>query len=138
MPITVRVRDVMETNVPTIDAKATVMEAVQRMVKENVWSFLVTKEGLPVGVVTERDILRRCISKGYSLNMRVEEIMSSPIITIGPDEPVGRALQIMAEKNVRRLYVVEGGKVIGRITQTKSMESLLDVLLTLQSLPYQL
>ena len=138
MPITVRVRDVMETNVPAIDAKATVMEAVQRMVKENVWSFLVTKEGLPVGVVTERDILRRCISKGYSLNMRVEEIMSSPIITIGPDEPVGRALQIMAEKNVRRLYVVEGGKVIGRITQTKSMESLLDVLLTLQSLPYQL
>ena len=138
MPITVRVRDVMETNVPAIDAKATVMEAVQRMVKENVWSFLVTKEGLPVGVVTERDILRRCISKGYSLNMRVEEIMSSPIITIGPDEPIGRALQIMAEKNVRRLYVVEGGKVIGRITQTKSMESLLDVLLTLQSLPYQL
>ena len=138
MPITVRVRDVMETNVPTIDAKATVMEAVQRMVKENVWSFLVTKEGLPVGVVTERDILRRCISKGYSLNMRVEEIMSSPIITIGPDEPIGRALQIMTEKNVRRLYVVEGGKVIGRITQTKSMESLLDVLLTLQSLPYQL
>jgi CBS domain-containing protein len=138
MPITVRVRDVMETSVPTIDAKATVMEAVQRMVKENVWSFLVTKEGLPVGVVTERDILRRCISKGYSLNMRVEEIMSSPIITIGPDEPIGRALQIMAEKNIRRLYVVEGGKVIGRITQTKSMESLLDVLLTLQSLPYQL
>jgi predicted transcriptional regulator len=44
----------------------------------------------------------------------------------------------MAEKNIRRLYVVEGGKVIGRITQTKSMESLLDVLLTLQSLPYQL
>jgi CBS domain-containing protein len=138
MPITVRVRDVMETYVPTIDAKATVMEAVQRMVKENVWSFLVTKDGLPVGVVTERDILRRCISKGYSLNMRVEEIMSSPIITIGPDEPIGRALQIMAEKNIRRLYVVEGGKVIGRITQTKSMESLLDVLLTLQSLPYQL
>ncbi len=138
MPITVRVRDVMETDVPTIDAKATVMEAVQRMVKEDVWSFLVTKEGLPVGVMTERDILRRCISKGYSLNMRVEEIMSSPIITIGPDEPIGKALQIMAEKNVRRLYVVEGGKVIGRITQTKSMESLLDVLLTLQSLPYQL
>jgi CBS domain-containing protein len=70
--------------------------------------------------------------------MRVEDIMSSPIITIGPDEPIGRALQIMAEKNIRRLYVVEGGKVIGRITQTKSMESLLDVLLTLQSLPYQL
>ncbi len=138
MPITVRVRDVMETDVPTIDAKATVMEAVQRMVKENVWSFLVTKEGLPVGVVTERDILRRCIAKGYSLNMRIEEIMSSPIITIGPDEPIGRALQIMAEKNIRRLYVVEGGKVIGRITQTKSMESLLDILMTLQSLPYQL
>ncbi len=138
MPITVRVRDVMETNVPTIDANATAMEAVQRMVKENVWSFLVTKDGLPVGVVTERDILRRCIAKGYSLNMRVEEIMSSPIITIGPDEPVGKALQLMAEKNIRRLYVVEGGKVIGRVTQTKSMESLLDVLMTLQSLPYQL
>ncbi|MDJ0274671.1 MAG: CBS domain-containing protein [Nitrososphaerota archaeon] len=138
MPITVRVRDIMEKEVPTIDAKATVMEAVQRMVRENVWSFLVTRDGLPVGVVTERDILRRCISKGYSLNMKVEEIMSSPIITIGPDEPIGKALQLMAEKNIRRLYVVEGGKVIGRITQTKSMESLLDILMTLQSLPYQL
>ncbi|MEN3047477.1 MAG: CBS domain-containing protein [Candidatus Caldarchaeales archaeon] len=138
MPITVRVRDVMETDVPTMEADATVMEAVKRMVAENVWSFLVTKKGLPVGVVTERDILRRCISKGHSLSMRLEEIMSSPIITIGPDEPIGKALQLMAEKNVRRLYVVEGGKVVGRITQTKSMESLLNVLLTLQSLPYQL
>ncbi|MCS7117844.1 MAG: CBS domain-containing protein [Thaumarchaeota archaeon] len=138
MPITVRVRDVMETQVPMIDAGATVGDAIKRMVAENVWSFLVTKKNLPVGVVTERDILRRCISKGYSLNMKIEDIMSSPIITIDPDEPIGKALQLMAEKNVRRLYVVEGGKVIGRITQTKSMESLLNVLLTLQSLPYQL
>ncbi|MCS7095063.1 MAG: CBS domain-containing protein [Thaumarchaeota archaeon] len=137
MPITVRVRDVMESPVPTIDAGATVAEAVKRMVAENVWSFLVTKKGLPVGVVTERDILRRCISKGHSLNTKIEEIMSSPIITIDPDEPIGRALQLMAEKNIRRLYVVEEGKVIGRITQTKSMESLLNVLLALQSLPYQ-
>ncbi|MCS7142391.1 MAG: CBS domain-containing protein [Aigarchaeota archaeon] len=137
MPVTVRVRDVMETTIPTVDANTTVMDTVKRMVSDNVWSFLVTKDGLPVGVVTERDILRRCISKGYSLNMKIGDIMSSPIITIGPDEPLGKALQLMTEKNIRRLYVIEGGKIIGRITQTKGVETTLNVLLTLQSIPYQ-
>ena len=70
--------------------------------------------------------------------MKVEEIMSSPIITIAPDRRAGEALQTMIEKNVRRLYVVEGGKIIGRVTQTGLSRKLLDVMIALASVRQQL
>ncbi|MEM2339479.1 MAG: CBS domain-containing protein [Nitrososphaerales archaeon] len=129
----------METNIITIDASKTVMDAINSMVKNNVWSLIVEKGGLPIGVVTERDIMRRCaIHQKDATRTTVEEIMSSPIITISPNALIGEAMNIMAEKNIRRVYVVEGGKIIGRITQTLIFNTLLNTLTTLAILPYQL
>lgn len=135
MPISVKVKDVMDTNLVFIESGTTVTDGIKKMVDRNVWSFLVTKNGLPMGVVTERDILRRCLAKGTSPDrMKVEEIMSSPLLTIDADLVIGEAMHMMIAKDVRRLYVVEGGKVVGRVTQTavfdnvfEAMESLLTV-----------
>jgi CBS domain-containing protein len=75
------------------------------------------------------------VSKGYNADkVAVEEIMSSPLITIEPDTRAGEALEKMLERNAGRLYVVEGGKVIGRVTQTALAENLLDVMMALSSL----
>jgi predicted transcriptional regulator len=66
MSIVLRVRDVMDKNAVSIDAGATVADSIKEMLKENVWSLLVEKNRLPEGVVTERDVIRRCIGKGLS------------------------------------------------------------------------
>ena len=139
MKVTVRVRDVMDEDVVFLEANETVMKAVQTMLEHGVWSLVITREGLPVGVVTERDIIRRCISKGHDPErLKVGDIMSSPLITIEPDAPIGEAMRLMTLKNIRRLYVVEGGKIIGRITQTGAFRYLLDVLMALSQLSHQI
>jgi len=139
MPITVKVREIMDKNVVTIDSSSSVSQAIEKMIQAKVWSLIVVRQDLPVGVVTDRDILRRCAAMGhYPDKVKVEEIMSSPIITIEPDATAGEAMRTLTNKEVRRLYVVEGGKITGRVTQTGLFRSMLDVMTTLASLPYQL
>lgn len=138
MPITLKVRDVLDKEVHFIEGSKTVMDAIKEMVEKKVWSLVVTDRGLPVGVVTERDILRRCLGKGLRPEkVAVREVMSSPLITIGPDAPIGEAMKLLVEKGVRRIYVVEEGKIIGRVTQTGLLQNLLNVMLALQSIAYQ-
>ncbi len=138
MPLTLKVRDVMDTKVVQVDGKAPVSDVIKMMLDNNVWSVVVTIDGLPSGVITERDIIRRVISKGSSLSVRAQEIMTSPIITISPDASLGEAMAKMVEKNIRRLFVVEKGNIIGRITQTELFENNLNVMLTLSSIRHQL
>ena len=138
MVATVRVRDLMDKNVTVVDGGATVSEAIKKMLQSGVWSLIVENRMLPVGVITERDILRRCIGKGLvPERVKVEEIMTSPIITIGPDATVGDALKLLVEKDIRRLYVVENGEITGRVTQKSLLENSLNLMLSLTSLMYQ-
>lgn len=135
MGIVIRVRDVMDTNVFFIEADRTCMDAVKLMIDKGVWSLVVTERGLPVGVITERDIIRRVVAKGLRAEgVKVGDVMSSPIITIGPDEPIGKAMELMIMRNVRRVFVVEGGKIIGRVTQTGAFRSLFDALVALSEI----
>ena len=139
MAITLRVRDLMEKTVVTIDSGSTVAEAIKKMLNSNVWSLVVVKRGLPEGVVTERDLIRRCFAKGLVPDrLPVEKIMSSPLITIGPDATIREAMNLMMEKDIRRLFIVEEGKIVGRLTQGHLLESTLDVMSSLSSLTGQL
>lgn len=133
--IVYRVRDAMDRNVIILDEGKTCMDAIKAMMENNVWSVVVSRNGLPVGVVTERDIIRRVISKGRDVNrVRLGDIMSTPLVTIGPDEPIGRAMELMVTKEIRRIYVVEEGKIIGRITQTEAFRHILNILMTLSQI----
>ncbi len=139
LPVSLTARDVMEKNVVTIAGSSTVLEAIKKMVSSNVWSLIVERNGLPVGLVTDRDVLRRYIGKDKSPDRtRVEDIMSAPIISVSPDDHVGKIMQTLAEKNIRRVFVVEEGKIIGRITQTKMFDDSLNVMLSISSLGYQM
>ena len=133
--IVYRVRDAMDRNVIILDEGKTCMDAIKAMMEKKVWSVVVSRNGLPVGVVTERDIIRRVISKGRDVNrVRLGDIMSTPLVTIGPDEPIGRAMELMVTKEIRRIYVVEEGRIIGRITQTEAFRHILNVLMTLSQI----
>jgi signal-transduction protein with cAMP-binding, CBS, and nucleotidyltransferase domain len=139
MVITLRVKDVMDKKVVHMDARASVAEVIKRMVADNVWSLVVDRRGLPEGVVTERDVLRRCLAKGLvSEKTPAEKIMSSPLITIGPEATIREAMGLMVQKDIRRLFVVEDGKIIGRVTQTELFDSTVDVLGSLSSLSSRL
>jgi CBS domain-containing protein len=135
MAIAITVRDLMDEDVVSIDASKSVADAIALMVSSKVWSLLVMAGGIPQGVVTERDVLRRCINRGLVPGeMKVGAIMSSPLVTIGPDATVREAMSLMVEKDVRRLYVVVGGKVVGRLTQTRLFQSNFDLMLSLSGL----
>ena len=139
MPIAMRVKDVMDKRVVSVGYGTAVDEAVKRMIENDVWSLVVDRKGAPWGVVTERDVLRRCLAKGLSTSKTsVGSISSSPLITIGQEATMRDAMAAMAAKNVRRLFVVEKGKIIGRITQTELFHSTIDVMETLSSLSSQL
>lgn len=135
MPITLKVKDIMDTKVHSLDAGATVAKALKSMIENKVWSLIVEKRGLPEGVVTERDVLRRCLAKGLDpAKTSVGSIASSPVISIGPEATIRDAMDLMAAKDIRRLFVVEKGKIIGRVTQTELFQSTLSVMETLSSL----
>ncbi|MEM3565264.1 MAG: CBS domain-containing protein [Candidatus Bathyarchaeia archaeon] len=139
VPLTLKVRDILESGVIALESNQTAREALRSMMENDVWSIVVNVNGVPSGVVTERDLLKRVIAKNLNIDkVLLKDIMSCPLITIKPDATFGEAWDLMVEKNVRRLYVIDKGKIIGRVTQTGLFKKLLDVLLALASLKYTL
>jgi CBS domain-containing protein len=129
----------MEDKVVTLEGSTNVADAVKMMLEKKVWSLVVAKGGLPVGVVTERDVIRRCYAKGLTPERTsLESVMSSPLVTIEPDAPLGQAMAVMADKNIRRVFVVDKGKIVGRITQTGAFGHMLNIMMALSDVSHQL
>ncbi len=100
-----------------VDADASVLEAVKRMVEANIGSLLVTKGGEIAGIVTERDYLRRVALEGPTdENVTVEEIMSSPLIVVTPETAIDECMALMTDRRIRHVPVVEDGEVIGIVS----------------------
>ena len=105
------------TDVLKIDASATVFDALKRIVELNVGSILVTEGDEVVGIMTERDYLRKIAVYGRtSRDTLVSEIMSSPLIYVTPETTVEESMAIMTDRRIRHLPVVEDGDVIGIIS----------------------
>ncbi len=101
----------------TIDAGVPVIEAVRRMVEANVGSLLVTEDGEIVGIVTERDYLRRVALECRDENAAaVREIMSSPLVVVGCETTVEECMALMTERRIRHLPVVEDGTIVGLVS----------------------
>lgn len=104
----------------TIKADATVRKALQVMIKKDIGSLIVVKDGEPVGIVTERDVTRRSLRpakvKGV-YDRPVSRSMSRPLITMPPATPVWEAFEIMVTKKIRRLPIVEQGRLVGIVTE---------------------
>jgi CBS domain-containing protein len=104
-------------NVLEIEAAATVREAVKAMVDANVGSLLVTASGDVVGIVTERDYLRRVALEGHTDDdTTVDEIMSAPLVVVGPETSIDECMAVMTDRRIRHLPVVEDGKVVGLVS----------------------
>ncbi len=100
-----------------IEAGASVFEAVQMMVGANVGSLLVTDGGDIVGIVTERDYLRRVTLEGRTdKDTPVGEIMTSPLIVVTPETSIDECMAVMTDRRIRHLPVVDGGEVVGVVS----------------------
>ena len=109
----------------TISAKDTVLVAAQQMLEQEVGTLVVTDaKGEPEGIVTDRDIVLRCIAEELSpAKTNVGEIMTPDVHTVLEDEAVEWALELMAEREVRRLVVVNGA---GRVTGIVALDDFLE------------
>lgn len=124
----------MEKNVIVIEASESVATAVKAMLDNKVWSLVVSRAGLPVGFVSERDLIRRCFAKGLDAGYtKLESVMSSPLVTTEPDTPLAHVMTLMVEKGIQRVYIVEKGKIIGRMTQTRAFTEILKLMMTLSA-----
>ena len=102
-----------------IPGDATVFEAIKAMVEANVGAILVTGRDPDTieGIFTERDYLRRIAVEGRtSRETLVRDVMSSPVIVVGPETAVEEAMALMTDRRIRHVPVVEGGKVVGMIS----------------------
>lgn len=133
------VRHVMSKPLITVDVEAIVKDAIKLMIERNIGTLVVTEEGEPVGIITERDILRNCCLDAY-LNFKVREIMSKSLVIVDGKTSIGQASEIMTEKKIRRLLVTEKDmiteeeKIVGIVTQRDLMRAILDVIHSLRSL----
>ena len=101
-----------------IDAEATVFDAVSKMVDGNVGSLLVTQGGRLVGIVTERDYLRRVAIVGRDERTTpVREVMSAPIVYTTPESSIEECMAVMTERRIRHLPVLtESREVMGVVS----------------------
>ncbi len=108
----------MKTNVLSIDSSMTVKDAACMMDEANVGCIIITKDNSPLGILTERDFVKKIASKSKALSTPLSEVMSFPLTLIGPDETVWEAAEMMKQKGIHKLPVQEDNKIIGIITTT--------------------
>jgi CBS domain-containing protein len=124
------VKDIMTKEVVTIDVTKTALDAAKLMSEKGISSLIVVKEGLPDGIITERDFIKKVCSKELEISkVNIFEIMSRIRTFAEPDTPIEVAVQRMANKRIRRLPVMEQGQVVGIITVTDLAKYLRRILL---------
>jgi CBS domain-containing protein len=111
-------REVMKNNPTMIGIDATVAEAAKTMCHDEVGSVIIIDSNKPIGIVTEEDITCKVVAKDLRPStVHVNEIMSTPLITVSADKTVGDAAHMMVKHKVRRLPVIDTKKnVIGIVT----------------------
>lgn len=121
---TLMVRDVMTKAVKTVRFSTSVRDAVRKMNKFFIGSILVVDDNKLVGILTERDILQSIVEQGIDSSVvKVKDIMSSPVITIYPDTSIEDAAQLMANKQIKKLPVMDEGKLVGIVTSMDLMKA---------------
>jgi len=112
------VNQVMSKNVLTLDKSASLQEAAENMKKLNVGCVIVTGNNNPIGIITERDFVTKIVAEGRPLFTEIQEVMSSPLITIDSEETIWEASELMKEKSIHKLPVKENEQITGIVTTT--------------------
>ena len=132
-----RVSQVMTKILFTASKDMTVLQALNNMAGESLSCLIIAQDDRPVGILTERDVARMLVDRGDIPQLKVEEVMSTPVRTVSGQTPVHEVARMMQQEKIRRVVVVgEDGKTVGLTTQTdivrgleaKYIETLRDVI----------
>ena len=112
------IQDIMTKALITVNRATTALQVAKMMEQGGIGAVLVQDDGNPVGIVTDRDYATKIAANDLPLTTAVENIMSTPLITINHNEPISAAAERMTTKKIRKLAVTENGKIVGIITST--------------------
>ncbi len=112
-----KARDIMTTPIITADEDTPVIDVVKDMENLRIGSVVITSKGKPAGIITERDIaLKVLLNDRKASEVKAKDVMSSPLMTIEPDTPVEKACEILIERGIKRLPVVENEVLVGIVS----------------------
>jgi len=112
------VKDIMTNQVISVDSSVSVNDAAKMMESSEVGAIIVMEGNEPRGIVTDRDFAIKIAAHAYPIDTPVRRVMSFPLITIGPDEPISIAADLMSTRKIRKLPVMDEDKIIGIVTAT--------------------
>jgi CBS domain-containing protein len=119
METAIPVRDVMTRPVITADVNIDALTAAKRMALANVGCLIVISSEKPIGILTERDLVKKIVAVAADPKVaRVGDVMSSPLVTISPEANLRDAAALMLKSGVKRLPVTSNGRLVGIITDT--------------------
>ena len=114
----VYVREMMKKQVISVDGSLTFKDAAKMMEDAGVSSLIVTENNIPTGILTERDFVTRITSTGKPSSTPVRKVMSTPLISIGPEETAKRLAELIKEKDIHKIPVVDANKLVGIVSAT--------------------
>jgi CBS domain-containing protein len=124
------VRDIMTKDIVTIEDGKTALEAAKIMSQKGISSLIVVEDGVPKGIITERDFVKKiCAKQLQPSEIKIGAIMSRIRTVADPDTSIEIAVQRMANQGIRRLPIMHEGKVVGIITVTDLAKYLRTILL---------
>jgi CBS domain-containing protein len=113
-----QVRELMTENVVTIEPSASVVDAAKKMIQQEKGPLPVVEGDRAVAMITDRDIIARVVAEGRDASsLSVADVATKELVTIGPDADEGEARQLMAQRQLDRLLVVDRGKLVGIISE---------------------
>ena len=119
METEVPVRDIMSRPVITAEADLDVWSAAKKMSKANVGSLIIVSQERPLGILTERDLVKKIVAQASDPRaVKVGDVMSSPLVVISPDASIREAAGVMLKSRVKRLPVILNESLVGIITDT--------------------
>jgi CBS domain-containing protein len=117
--VSLKVEDVLIKEVITIDENSTVKEAAEVMNKFEIGCLIAVRKGKAMGIVTERDLLKRVVAEAKdATKAKVKDIMSSPLVVVEPSMDLEDAVKLMFQMKIKKLPVVDGKRLVGLVTLT--------------------
>lgn len=119
MTLASTIKDTMKRNIVVVRPEDSIKEAVRNMASKNIGCLVVVDKNKPVGIMTERDVIKRIMANGVDTEKtRIKEVMTRKIISLSSDRSIKEAVDILDKNKIKKLPVIEHGKLIGIVTMT--------------------
>ena len=113
------VKEIMNSNVVSVGPDASLKHVSELMSSKKIGSVVIVDKNALVGIITERDFATKVVLENHSGQTKVSEVMSSPVTYLSSDKSVADVIDLMANKEIRKIPVVDSGRVIGIVTGTE-------------------